>query len=109
MILTTDLLVNRISFNSLFLKKLVAYYMTEFIICSIVIKYNSTQLLYNPVVLKYWKESILLLVFIMRGYRTKAKKSIYKLFLAINKIAINYKKKMIIWRGPDINREVNTC
>jgi len=33
---------------------------------------------------------------IIRGYRTKAKESVYKLFLAINKMAINYKEKVII-------------
>ena len=38
----------------------------------------------------------------------KAKESVYKLFLAINKIATNYKEKVIIYRGPDINREINT-
>jgi len=39
----------------------------------------------------------------------KAKKGVYKLFLAINKMAANRKEKVIIWRGPDINRKMNTC
>ena len=78
-----------ILFNSFFLEKLVAYRITELIICSIVIGYNGTQLLRNPVVLKHWKKSIPLLVPAIRGYRTKAKKSVYKLFLAINKMAAN--------------------
>jgi len=45
----------------------------------------------------------------MRGYRTKAKKGVCKLFLAINKMAANYEEKVIIWRGPDIDGEMNTC
>ena len=53
MTLIVDLLVDKIPFNFFFLKKLVAYYITELIIYSMVIEYNSTQLLYNPVVLKY--------------------------------------------------------
>ena len=73
-----------------------------------VIRYNSTQLLYNPIVFKYWKKSISLLVPIIRGYRIKVKKSVYKLLLAINKMAANYKEKVIIWRGLDINGEINT-
>jgi len=32
----------------------------------------------------------------MRGYHTKAKESVYKLFLAINKMAINREEKVII-------------
>jgi len=39
----------------------------------------------------------------------KAKKGVYKLFLAINKMAANCEEKVIIWRGSDINREINTC
>jgi len=88
--------VDGIPFNSLFLEKPVAYYTTKLIICGMVIRYNSTQLSYNPVVLKHCKESIPLLVFVIRGYHIKAKESIYKLFLAINKIAVNYKEKVII-------------
>ena len=61
-----------------------------------VIGYNGTQLSRNPIVLKHWKESILLLVPAIRGYRIKAKESVYKLFLAINKIAINREEKVII-------------
>ena len=38
----------------------------------------------------------------------EAKKSVCKLFLAVNKMAANCKEKVIIWRGPDINREMNT-
>ena len=109
MTLTADPLVNRIPFNSFFLKKPVAYRTTELIICSMVIGYNGTQLLRNPVVLKHWKESIPLLVPAIRGYRTEAEKSVCKLFLAIGKMATNRKEKVIIWRSPDINREMNTC
>ena len=61
-----------------------------------VIGYNGTQLSRNPVVLKHWKESIPLLVPAIRGYCIKAKESVYKLFLAINKIAANRKEKVII-------------
>jgi hypothetical protein len=89
-------LVDRILFNFLFLEKLVAYRITELIIYSIVIGYNGTQLSRNLVVLKHWKESILLLVPAIRSYRIKAEESVYKLFLAINKIAVNYKEKVII-------------
>jgi len=39
----------------------------------------------------------------------KAKESVCKLFLAINKMATNREEKVIIWRGPDINGEINTC
>ena len=96
MTLTADLLINRILFNFFFLKKPVAYYTTELIIYSIVIKYNSTQFSHNPIVLKYWKESILLLIPAIRGYCIKAKKSVYKLFLAISKMATNCEEKVII-------------
>jgi hypothetical protein len=61
-----------------------------------VIRYNGTQLSHNPVVLKHWKESILLLVPAIGGYRTEAEKSVCKLFLAISKMATNYKEKVII-------------
>ena len=61
-----------------------------------VIGYNGTQLSRNPVVLKHWKESILLLVPTIEGYCIKAKESVYKLFLAINKIAANCDEKVII-------------
>jgi len=88
--------VGGILFNSFFLEKLVAYYITELIICSIVIGYNGTQLLCNPVVFKHWKKSILLLVPAMRGYRIKAEESVCKLFLAINKMATNCEEKVII-------------
>jgi len=50
----------------------------------------------TPVVYKYLKKSILLLVPTIRGYYIKARKSVYKLSLAINKMAINYKEKVII-------------
>jgi len=53
MTLIVDLLVDGILFNSFFLEKLVAYYITELIIYSIVIRYNGTQLLYNLIVLKH--------------------------------------------------------
>ena len=96
MALTADPLVDGIPFNSLFLEKPVAYCITELIICSMVIGYNSTQLLCNPIVLKHWKESISLLVPAMRGYCTEAKKSVYKLFLAVSKMAINCKEKIIV-------------
>jgi len=96
MALTADPLVDGIPFNFFFLEKLVAYCIIKLIICSIVIRYNGAQLLYNPVVLKHWKESILLLVPTIRGYRTKAKKGVYKLFLAINKMAANREEKVII-------------
>jgi len=109
MTLTADLLVDRIPFNFFFLKKPVAYCTTELIICSMVIGYNGTQLLCNLIVLKHWKESIPLLVLTIRSYHTEAKKSVCKLFLAIGKMAANCKKKVIVWRGPDINREINTC
>jgi len=49
-----------------------------------------------------------LLVPVIRGYHIKAEESVYKLFLAINKMATNYKEKVIIWRGLDINGEINT-
>jgi len=49
-----------------------------------------------------------LLVPTIRGYRTKAKESVYKLFLAINKMAVNCEEKVIIWRGLDIDGEINT-
>ena len=98
---------NSFSFTLIFLYNLIlsrlikslkrnAYYIIELIIYSIVIRYNGTQLLHNPIVLKYKKKSILLLISAIRGYRIKAKESIYKLFLAINKIAVNYKEKVII-------------
>jgi len=61
-----------------------------------VIRYNNTQLSRNPIVLKHWKENILLLVFIIKGYCIKTKESVYKLFLAINKIAANREEKVII-------------
>jgi len=88
--------VDRIPFNSFFLEKLVAYRTIELIICNIVIRYNGTQLLRNPVVLKHWKKSIPLLIPAIKGYRIKAKKSVYKLFLAINKMAANREEKVII-------------
>jgi len=53
MTLTADLLIGRIPFNSLFLEKLVAYYIIELVICSIVIRYNGTQLSRNPIVFKH--------------------------------------------------------
>jgi hypothetical protein len=96
MTLTADPLVDRVPFNSFFLEKPVAYRTTELVVCSMVIGYNGTQLSRNPVVLKHWKESILLLVPAIRGYRTKAKESVCKLFLAINKIAANCEEKVII-------------
>jgi len=37
-----------------------------------------------------------LLISAIRGYYIKAKESVYKLFLAINKIAANFKEKVII-------------
>jgi len=89
-------LVNGIPFNSFFLKKPVAYRTIELIIYSMVIGYNGTQLSRNPVVLKHWKESILLLVPAMGGYRMEAEKSVYKLFLTIYKMAANCKEKVII-------------
>jgi len=109
MALTADPLVDGIPFNFFFLEKPVAYRTTKLIICSMVIRYNGAQLSRNPVVLKHWKESIPLLIPAIRGYRTKAKKGVCKLFLAINKMAANRKEKVIIWRGPDINGEMNTC
>ena len=109
MTLTADPLVDGIPFNSFFLKKPVAYRTTELIICSMVIGYNGTQLSRNPVVLKHWKESIPLLVPAIGGYRTEAEKSVCKLFLTVRKMAANCKEKVIIWRGPDIDREMNTC
>ena len=96
MTLTADPLVDGIPFNSFFLEKPVAYRTTELIVCSIVIGYNGTQLSCNPVVFKHWKESILLLIPAIKGYYIKAKESVYKLFLAINKMAINYEEKVII-------------
>ena len=108
MTLIADPLVDRIPFNSFFLKKLVAYRTTELIICSMVIGYNGTQPSCNPVVLKHQKESIPLLIPAIGGYYTEAEKSVYKLFLAVGKMAANYKKKVIIQRGLDINREINT-
>jgi len=53
MALTADPLVDEIPFNFFFLEKLVAYRITKLIIYSIVIRYNGTQLLRNPIVLKY--------------------------------------------------------
>jgi len=53
MTLIADPLIGGILFNFLFLEKLVAYYITELIIYSMVIRYNGTQLLYNPVVFKH--------------------------------------------------------
>jgi len=96
MALTADPLVDGIPFNFFFLEKPVAYYTTKLIIYSMVIRYNGTQLSRNPVVLKHWKESIPLLIPAIRGYRTKAKKGVCKLFLAINKIAANREEKVII-------------
>jgi len=88
--------VDGILFNSFFLKKPVAYYIIELIIYSMIIRYNSTQLSRNFIVRKYLKKSILLLVPVIRGYYTKAKERVYKLFLAINKIATNCEEKVII-------------
>jgi len=48
-----------------------------------------------------------LLIPAIRGYYIKAKESVYRLFLAINKMAINCEEKVIIWKGLDINREIN--
>ena len=107
--LIANSLVNGILLNALFLEKVFANYTIERVIYRSVIGNNSSQLSNDSVVLQYRKKSILLLFSAISSYRIKSKKSLYQLLLIINKVGIDYQKKVVIRRGLDINKEMNAC
>ena len=106
--LVADTLLDRILGNILIIGEILIDYTIECIIYYRVISNNSSELSKNPVLLQQQKESNLLLVSAISYYRTKSKKSFYPLLLTINKVGANSKEKVVIQRGLDINREINT-
>ena len=62
MSLVVDILLSSTLRDSLFFRKMLANYIIEDIIYARVISNNSSSLLYNTIVLKYRKESSLLII-----------------------------------------------
>ena len=106
--LAADTLLNRIPGNILIISKILINCTTEGIIYCRIIRNNSSKLLYNPILLQDQEKSILLFSSTVTRYYTKGKKSFYPVFLAINKVGADCKKKAVIWGRLDINRKMNT-
>ena len=62
MSLVVDILLSSALRDSLFFRKILANYIIEDVICARIISNNSSNLLYNTIVLKYRKESSLLII-----------------------------------------------
>jgi len=107
MALAADSLLSGTLKNSLLFRKILANRIIEDVIYARIIANNSSNLLYNTIILENRKESSLLMISAIARYCRKCKKNIKMPLLYVNKISANGKEKIIIWRRPDIHRKMN--
>jgi hypothetical protein len=82
--------------DSLLFRKTLANRTIEDVIYARIIANNSSNLLYNTVILKNRKEGSLLMTSAIAGYYRKYKENIKIPLSYINKIGVNSKEKIII-------------
>ena len=82
--------------NFLLFRKILANYIIEDVIYARIIANNSSNLLYNTIILENRKEGSLLITSAVAGYYRKCKENIKMPLLYVDKISANSKEKMII-------------
>ena len=91
-----DLLLSGTLRDSLLFRKILANYIIEDVIYARIIANNSSNLLYNTVILENRKEGSPLITSTIAGYYRKYKENIKMPLLYINKMSANGKEKIII-------------
>jgi hypothetical protein len=80
----------------------------EYIISRSVISNNSSELLYNTIVLKDREKDLLLVFATVARHLLKGKEGLLLLLVICSEVCHNSQEEYLIRRGPDIIRDVNS-
>jgi hypothetical protein len=80
---------------------------TKDVIWDSVINYNSFKLMHDTVIPKDREKNKELIFFVIARHLSKSKKGLLLFLIVRSKIGVDCEKKLSIWKGPNIKRDIN--